>query len=136
MLRIISCFLALSLLVCSKRRDEALLVLYRDGIQYLESTRNALSCVTTAEAAAEVAENALPPLKRLVERKKQLEQLYPELADTQNREKIHRAFPEFHQLRAAARALYIEGDVLANKYKNHARFRKAIRDGWEMLAYF
>lgn len=121
---------------CQSKRDSALVELYQDGIQYLESTHRALRAAKTAEEAATVAENALPPLKVLVERKKRLEAEYPELRDSTRREQIHSSFPQFAELRNAARALFSYGNLLAKKYKDNERFRRATRAGWEMLAYF
>jgi hypothetical protein len=127
---------AVALAYCTSNRDQALRELYRDGIAYLQTTLSALQATKTADEAADAVEKSLPPLKTLVERKKALEKKYPELADTTRREQIHSQFAEFHELRKAAQELYRYGSAMALRYKNHERFMKASRTGWELLAYF
>ncbi|GAB4444923.1 MAG: hypothetical protein OHK0011_26840 [Turneriella sp.] len=121
---------------CGSQRDKDLVELYNEGIAYAEQTLHQLKATRSADEAADVAEQALVPLRRLVDRKNQLEIRYPELQNTAEREKIHNAFPEFHRLRAAARELFFYGDRLAGRYKEHPRFRRAVREGFELLSYF
>jgi hypothetical protein len=49
---------------------------------------------------------------------------------------VHAQFPEFHELRKAARSIYAYGGVLALRYKSDPRFVKASREAWELMAYF
>jgi hypothetical protein len=121
---------------CRAERDAQLRQLYRDGISFLTETEAKLRASRSASEAASVAENALPGLRRLIERKRELERRYPELADVTKREQVHAQFPEFHELRKAARSIYAYGGVLALRYKSDPRFVKASREAWELMAYF
>lgn len=120
----------------TRARDAALVQLYRDGIDYIATTQAQLEKTANAAQAAEVIANSLPRLRELVERKKALEQKYPELKNTQKREEIHAQFAEFHELREKARQLYLYGSKLALKYRTDPRFVKVSREGFELLAYF
>lgn len=134
---IIAVIVMVALTACGTRaRDEALIQLYRDGIDYIVTTQAELEKTQNAAAAAEVIANSLPRLRELVTRKKALEQKYPELQNTQKREEIHAQFADFHTLRQKARELYLYGSKLALKYQSHPRFMQASREGWELLAYF
>lgn len=121
---------------CTRGRDQALRQLYVDGLQYLKSTRARLEGVRNVDEAVRVAEEVLPELEKLIQRKKQLEEKYPEIANLETREKIHTQFPEFLEFREEFRHLYKLGGTLWQKYRTNRRYATAVQRAFTLLAYF
>jgi len=121
---------------CKAQRNSELRKLYVDGIVYFQETKIELEKSTDADAAATIVEKSLPRLEALVNRKKDLEKRYPEIANMEHREAIHSKFPEFNALRIEFQKFIAYGQILSKKYGSSARYDTAVKKGLALAHYF